>query len=146
MLELSMVKNAVSLLCHIPFRDTRAEKGLGCGNSVVNGGGPAPDGNTGCNIACKGNSAEICGGSNRLDVYQYTSSAPVTTPPASSTAPASTASATPVIDSAKRGLQYNNNNPKGNAEWANYFVGYPKIGWGYSYGYDSLGLDSSLEL
>ena len=43
----------------------------GCGNSFANGGGPAPDGNIGCNMPCKGNSAEICGGSNRLDVYTY---------------------------------------------------------------------------
>lgn len=40
-----------------------------CDNTLHNGGGPAPDGNTGCNLACTGNAAEICGGSNRLSVY-----------------------------------------------------------------------------
>lgn len=40
-----------------------------CDNSLHNNGGPAPDGNAGCNMACKGNSAEICGGPNRLSLY-----------------------------------------------------------------------------
>jgi hypothetical protein len=34
-------------------------------------GRPAPDGNALCNMACLGNSAETCGGPNRLDLYQY---------------------------------------------------------------------------
>ncbi|ORY19791.1 hypothetical protein BCR34DRAFT_595240 [Clohesyomyces aquaticus] len=42
-----------------------------CGNSFVNGGGPAPDGNTGCNMPCNGNAQETCGGPNRLNVYQF---------------------------------------------------------------------------
>jgi hypothetical protein len=42
-----------------------------CGNSISNGGGPAPDGLTGCNMVCNGNSSEYCGGPNRLDVYGY---------------------------------------------------------------------------
>jgi hypothetical protein len=42
-----------------------------CGNSASNGGGPAPDGLTGCNMVCNGNSSEYCGGPNRLDVYGY---------------------------------------------------------------------------
>lgn len=95
----------------------------GCGNSVVNGGGPAPDGSAGCSMACKGNAAETCGGPNRLDVYQYTSSA-----------------------SGKRGLAYNNNNPGANAEYANLFTGYSKVSWGYDWGYPSWGLASSFEL
>ncbi len=41
-----------------------------CGNSIRTGG-QAPDGSTQCNMACLGNSAEICGGSNRLNIYQY---------------------------------------------------------------------------
>ncbi|RFU33902.1 hypothetical protein B7463_g2402, partial [Scytalidium lignicola] len=41
-----------------------------CDNALRNGGGPAPDGNAGCNMACAGNPAETCGGSNRLDLYQ----------------------------------------------------------------------------
>lgn len=42
-----------------------------CGNSTSNGGGPAPDGLAGCDMACNGNSSEYCGGPNRLDVYGY---------------------------------------------------------------------------
>ncbi|KAM0476202.1 hypothetical protein ACHAPX_006619 [Trichoderma viride] len=42
-----------------------------CGNSLANGNTIAPDGNTGCNMACAGNAAESCGGSNRLDVYSF---------------------------------------------------------------------------
>jgi glucan endo-1,3-alpha-glucosidase len=43
-----------------------------CDNSIRNGG-PAPDGNTQCNMACAGDNTEICGGNLRVDVYQYTS-------------------------------------------------------------------------
>jgi glucan 1,3-beta-glucosidase len=43
----------------------------GCDNAVRNGGGPAPDGSTQCNMACSGNTAEICGGPNRLDLYTF---------------------------------------------------------------------------
>ena len=100
---------------------------LGCGNDIVNGGGPAPDGNAGCNMACDGNSAETCGGPNRLDVYQYSSGGGST-------------------GTGKRGLAYNNNNPAGNAEYANLFTGYSKITWGYDWGYPSYDLDSSFEL
>ncbi|KAF2021810.1 copper radical oxidase [Aaosphaeria arxii CBS 175.79] len=42
-----------------------------CGNSFSNGGGPAPDGNSGCNMPCNGNAQEMCGGPNRLNAYQY---------------------------------------------------------------------------
>jgi len=42
-----------------------------CGNSVSNGGGPAGDGNVGCNMACAGNASETCGGPNRLDLYNF---------------------------------------------------------------------------
>ncbi|KAF2458758.1 hypothetical protein BDY21DRAFT_283734 [Lineolata rhizophorae] len=41
-----------------------------CGNEFENGGGPAPDGLSGCDMPCNGNSSEFCGGSNRLDTYQ----------------------------------------------------------------------------
>jgi len=44
---------------------------IDCENSLMNGGGPAPDGNLQCNMACKGNAAEMCGGPNRLDLYTY---------------------------------------------------------------------------
>ncbi|KFY89652.1 hypothetical protein V500_05562 [Pseudogymnoascus sp. VKM F-4518 (FW-2643)] len=67
-----------------------------CGNAFANGGAPAPDGNAQCNMACKGNAAETCGGPDRLNVFfssGYTSTAagtstapPVTTPVPTSTA------------------------------------------------------------
>jgi hypothetical protein len=44
---------------------------IDCGNTIVNGGGPAPDGNALCNMKCDGNAAETCGGPNRLDLYSY---------------------------------------------------------------------------
>jgi Glyoxal oxidase N-terminus/WSC domain len=42
-----------------------------CGNQIVNGGAPAPDGSAGCNMPCNGNKTEICGGPDRLNVYGY---------------------------------------------------------------------------
>jgi len=40
-----------------------------CGSAVSNGGAPAA---SGCSMVCSGNSSEICGGPNRLNVYNYT--------------------------------------------------------------------------
>lgn len=51
-----------------------------CGDAFQFGGAPATDG---CTMACKGNSAELCGGSNRLNAYTFAGS--VTTPPAGNT-------------------------------------------------------------
>ena len=42
-----------------------------CGYSTSNGGGPASDGNVGCNMPCAGNASEFCGGPNRLDLYTF---------------------------------------------------------------------------
>jgi hypothetical protein len=42
-----------------------------CDNALRNGGGPTPDGNAGCNVACNGNQTEMCGGSNRLTLFRY---------------------------------------------------------------------------
>ena len=42
-----------------------------CDNALRNGGGPAPDGAAQCDMACAGNSADTCGGPDRLDMYQY---------------------------------------------------------------------------
>jgi hypothetical protein len=50
-----------------------------CDNAASNGGGPALDGNVGCNMACQSNSNEICGGPNRLSVWQYNSTGLPTT-------------------------------------------------------------------
>lgn len=40
-----------------------------CDTTLHNGGGPAPDGNTGCNMPCAGNASEVCGGTDRLSIY-----------------------------------------------------------------------------
>ncbi len=47
-----------------------------CGNGLQN---YAAVGQTGCNMACKGNTSEICGGSSRLSVYNLTTYVPPTT-------------------------------------------------------------------
>jgi WSC domain len=62
-----------------------------CDTAFRNGGGPAPDGSAGCNMACQGNSSETCGGSNRLDVYQMGTAVTTTT---SATSASSTKSIT----------------------------------------------------
>ncbi len=49
-------------------------------DNTVHSGGPAPDGNVGCNMACKGNALETCGGSNRLNVYQNLGYVPTVNP------------------------------------------------------------------
>jgi hypothetical protein len=41
-----------------------------CGNTIDNGGGPAIDGITDCNMKCSGNITEFCGAANRLDMYE----------------------------------------------------------------------------
>ncbi|KAI1323225.1 hypothetical protein F5Y16DRAFT_351006 [Xylariaceae sp. FL0255] len=48
-----------------------------CGNSFSNGGGTVAT--DGCNMKCNGNSSEICGGANRLNVYDYKMEFAVTT-------------------------------------------------------------------
>jgi hypothetical protein len=47
---------------------------------------------------------------------------------------------------AKRGIAYNNNNPSGNAVYANLFKGHTKVSWAYDWGFPSWNLDSSFEL
>jgi hypothetical protein len=51
-----------------------------CDNSLNYGGGPAADGNAGCNMPCNGNPKEICGGPNRLDFYQSVAYVPPVNP------------------------------------------------------------------
>lgn len=46
-----------------------------CGAGVFNW---AKSGQTGCTMACSGNAGEICGGSSRINIYNYT--APFTKP------------------------------------------------------------------
>ncbi|KAK8056954.1 WSC domain-containing protein [Apiospora rasikravindrae] len=66
-----------------------------CGNSFLNGGAPAT---SGCSMLCSGNSTEICGGPDRLNVYSNGNALPsTTTAPGtpSTTATTSTAGPTP---------------------------------------------------
>ena len=50
-----------------------------CGNTFSNGGAPTPAGD--CSMTCSGNSSEICGGPNRLNVYNLTGSGQSSTNP-----------------------------------------------------------------
>jgi hypothetical protein len=91
LLALNIQENAVSIL--LLMVTSKSDK-LDCGNSFSNGGGPAPDGTAGCNMACYGNASETCGGPNRLDVYDYNnaiSALPTSTTSTSSTAASATA-------------------------------------------------------
>jgi hypothetical protein len=65
---------------------------IDCGNSFSNGGGPAPDGTTGCDMSCNGNLSETCGGPNRLDVYDF-NNAIANLPTGTSTSSSATATA-----------------------------------------------------
>ncbi|KFY88681.1 hypothetical protein V498_06696 [Pseudogymnoascus sp. VKM F-4517 (FW-2822)] len=75
-----------------------------CGNAFVNGGAPAPDGNAKCNMPCDGNTAQMCGGPDRLNVYFYegsgdtgttaTTGTGTTTAPPTNTQPAGSGTAT----------------------------------------------------
>lgn len=75
-------------------------------------------------MKCNGNSAETCGGPDRLDLYSYGTANSTTTSPAVA---------------GKRGLAYNS------ATYANLFKGNKQVTWGYNWGYPSNGLDSSFE-
>ena len=81
-----------------------------CGNTFNGGGGPAPDGFSGCNMVCSGNSSEFCGGPYRLDMYQApgtgaqpvsssSSAQPSSTAVSSTAVPSSTAASSPVTSS-----------------------------------------------
>jgi hypothetical protein len=59
---------------------------IDCGNALQNGGAPAPDGNAQCNMHCAGNTGEICGGPNRLNLYSYSASSTTTSQSSSPTA------------------------------------------------------------
>ena len=47
-----------------------------CDTALKNGGGPAPDGEAGCNMPCSGDSTQTCGGPLRLTVFEYTGELP----------------------------------------------------------------------
>jgi hypothetical protein len=59
-----------------------------CGNSLVNDGAKASDGEAGCNMPCNGDSGKTCGGSNRLSLFGLGGASP--NPTSTSTAPTST--------------------------------------------------------
>jgi hypothetical protein len=58
-----------------------------CGNAIANGGAPAADG---CNMVCNGNTTEMCGGPNRLNVYSLGASQTTAATTAATTAPGTT--------------------------------------------------------
>lgn len=63
-----------------------------CGTTIATSGGPAPDGNAGCNMACSGSASEICGGPNRLTMFFHNG----TTSTTSSTSPTGSPTGSPV--------------------------------------------------
>lgn len=64
-----------------------------CDNQIRNSGKPAPDGETGCNMACNGNATEMCGGPDRLTFWKfYTGTETSTSSTAASATPDPTAS------------------------------------------------------
>jgi hypothetical protein len=65
-----------------------------CGNTLQNGGKPAPDGDRFCNMACTGDDDEVCGGPNRLNLFKF-EVPPSTTSTSSSTTTTSTPTCTP---------------------------------------------------
>lgn len=69
-----------------------------CDNTFTNGGTIAPptaDGLSGCSMLCNGNLSEYCGGSDRLDVYNFNNTIATITP--SSTQSGTSATQTPAI-------------------------------------------------
>ncbi|KAF2668724.1 copper radical oxidase [Microthyrium microscopicum] len=80
-----------------------------CDSTPRNGGGPAPDGSVGCNMACQGNATEMCGGSFRLNAYQYLA-APGASATSSSAPPTPTGLGIPAGWSYKGCWQDNYNN------------------------------------
>ncbi|KAK4580137.1 hypothetical protein LTR86_000340 [Recurvomyces mirabilis] len=84
-----------------PYAGTEYGNECHCGSSFDNGGGVASDGNAGCSFACAGNSSEICGGSQRLSMYEYinTDGTVSNTAPASSTSPVASSPTTTTTSS-----------------------------------------------
>src|SRR5689334_16242914 len=44
-----------------------------CGDSLLNNHGPKTDG---CTMTCNGDTTQICGGANRINIYEFGSVAP----------------------------------------------------------------------
>jgi hypothetical protein len=83
-----------------------------CDNQYQDGGAPAPDGETQCNMPCNGNQTEICGGPNRLSMWKWYSGDETTVPVGSASAtsaPAGKTSSivvTPVATGLPQGFEY----------------------------------------
>ena len=87
-----------------------------CDNQLRNKGGPAPDGESKCNMACNGNQTEMCGGPDRLTLFKFytgsetstSATAPSTgSPTASATASEATeSSAAPAATGLPDGFEY----------------------------------------
>ena len=57
-----------------------------CDSALQNDAGPAPDGEAKCTMPCNGDAQQMCGGPDRLNIYQNTAiSTPTSSPSASST-------------------------------------------------------------
>lgn len=78
-----------------------------CDNQLRNSGGPAPNGEVGCNMKCNGNQTEICGGTDRLTLFKFytgqesSSPSPSPSPSLSPSVAAGGASSAPVVPSAR---------------------------------------------
>ncbi|CAE7192970.1 hypothetical protein P3342_009322 [Pyrenophora teres f. teres] len=91
-----------------------------CDNQFRSNGGPAPNGEVGCNMACNGNQTEMCGGSDRLTMFKFytggespvSSAAPTAAPStavstANPSVPAtSTSAAQPAATGLPKGFEY----------------------------------------
>jgi uncharacterized protein (DUF2141 family) len=99
--EWSMQENAVSMIFHQTLQDdinkTKLTAFVDCANAFTHGGGPAPDGAAECDMACNGNATEICGGPDRLSLYDYNNAIATYTVSASTASSTSSAAATPTI-------------------------------------------------
>jgi hypothetical protein len=83
-----------------------------CDNQYQDGGAPAPDGETQCNMPCNGNQTEICGGPNRLSMWKWYSGDETTVPVGSASATSAPAgktssiAVTPVATGLPQGFEY----------------------------------------
>ena len=88
---LNMVRNAVSIQVTYSFQYSGLTTASGCGNTISNGGTLAPEGASGCNVLCKGNASEYCGGPSRLNLYNFNGTFTPPPPPATTTTVSPTA-------------------------------------------------------
>lgn len=99
-LTVAMTWEACTAACaagNYPYAGVEYSGECYCGTTVIAPGGPAPDGNAGCNMPCNGNPAEICGGPNRLTLFSSDSNPPVSSTPSSSTQTTTTPSSSATL-------------------------------------------------